>query len=347
MKLVKKFSGIILIASQLVSWNCAKKDAVQTHPISLPNGYENRYYQGMRYGLFIPPSYDPTQSYPFIISLHGSTDTVSWDLSWYHDPIQATDPCFVITPKSLVANNGWGNSWMSTYSTDLRKTMDVVDSLMTEFNIDTTRLYIYGTSMGGFGVYSALANEPGRFAGAFSICGGGNPEKASRIMQTPLWIFHGSDDPVVPVGYSRDMYQAILQAGGTQVRYTEYPGVGHAAWTPAWQELTLESWLLAQQKGIVHSWPDTLKNFSCEIIYTDQVKISWNPPSNQTNPDNQIWYCRIFRDSQLIGEVDNVVTTYIDSTVVSSSTHLYNAASVNYFFKESRRTIPKSVRIGS
>ncbi|HEX9975580.1 MAG TPA: prolyl oligopeptidase family serine peptidase, partial [bacterium] len=159
---------VLLIQSPIIL-DCSNDDNTSNNSDTiLPTGYENRYYEGMRYGLFVPPSYDSTISYPLIIGLHGSTDTVSWDLGWYHDPIQSTDPCFVLTPKSLVANNGWGNSWMTGYSEHMKKTLEITDSLIVTFNIDTNRLYIYGTSMGGFGVFSVLTNEPGKFAGAFS-----------------------------------------------------------------------------------------------------------------------------------------------------------------------------------
>ncbi|NUO81884.1 hypothetical protein HUU05_17570 [candidate division KSB1 bacterium] len=78
-------------ATQLLIFGaCAHDRIAQNDEARLPKGYAERYYEGMRYGLFVPPSYDPNQSYPLIISLHGSTDTVSWDLSWYHDPIQTT-----------------------------------------------------------------------------------------------------------------------------------------------------------------------------------------------------------------------------------------------------------------
>ena len=331
---------IFIISIQpLVFWNCSKEDKIlnnDTNKIILPDGYENRYYEGMRYGLFIPPSYDMTKRYPLITSLHGSTDTVSWDLGWYHDPIQSIDPCFVLTPKSLQARNGWGNSWATAHSLDMQKTLVVIDSLIVEFNIDTNRLYIYGVSMGGYGVFSVLAREPGMFAGAFSICGGGIPETVENVMNTPLWIFHGSDDNVVPVSYSKDIYQAILNAGGRHVRYTEYPGVGHDAWTPAWEEPTLEWWLLAQRTGVVHDHSDAVENIRYEIVNSNQVKLSWDPSSDQTNPDNQIWYYKLFRDSELIAEIDNTDTFHIDSTVVSSSTYLYSLAAVNYFFELQR-----------
>src|SRR5574341_2484897 len=92
----------IISIQRLAFWSCANDKIVQSDDNALPDGYEERYHEGMRYGLFIPPSYDSASSYPLIISLHGSADTVSWDLSWYHEPIQSTDPCFVLTPKSLV-----------------------------------------------------------------------------------------------------------------------------------------------------------------------------------------------------------------------------------------------------
>ena len=129
------------------------------------------------------------------------------------------------------------------------------------------------------------------------------------------------------------------------MRYTEYPGVGHAAWTPAWQEPTLESWLLAQERGGAHGVPDTVENFSYEIAGNAQVKLSWDSPADRTNPNNQIWYYKIFRDAVLIAEIDNMETTFVDSGVAGSSTHVYNISAVNYFFEESSKTIPVSVRI--
>jgi poly(3-hydroxybutyrate) depolymerase len=331
----------------LVLWACSHDQIVQSNENGLPAGYEERYYQGMRYGLFIPRSYDATRSFPLVVSLHGSTDTVSWDLSWYHDPIQSKDPCFVLTPKSLVRSSGWGTSWAAEHSTDMKKTLEVVAALQEEFNLDANRLYIYGVSMGGYGVFSVLAKEPGMFAAAFSICGAGNPATAAIMAQTPLWIFHGSNDRVVPVEYSRNMYTAILAAGGKQVRYTEYPGVDHAAWTPAWEEPTLEAWLLAQEKGVAHGAPDGVTNFRYELVNNSQVKLLWEAPSNRANSDQQVWYYRIFRDAFVIAEVDQANTAFIDASVKGGSIYHYSVATVNYFFKESLQTSPIEVTLPS
>jgi predicted peptidase len=69
------------------------------------------------------------------------------------------------------------------------------------------------------------------------------------IKDTPLWIFHGEIDDVVPVSLSRDIYKEIIRIGGKKVIYTEYPGVKHNSWINASRETRLPGWLFAQEKG--------------------------------------------------------------------------------------------------
>ncbi len=71
-------------------------------------------------------------------------------------------------------------------------------------------------------------------------------ETARHVSKTPVWIFHGADDPTVPVEESRKMTAALNAAGGI-VRYTEFPGVGHESWVPAYAEPELFPWLLQQK----------------------------------------------------------------------------------------------------
>jgi predicted peptidase len=126
--------------------------------------------------------------------------------------------------------------------------MQAVDVLATEYPIDMNRLYVAGISMGGFATWYLLSSLPDIFAAAIAVCGGGLTEFASKIKDVPIWAFHGAQDAVVPVRWSRDMIQAIRAAGGTP-RYTEYSGVGHDAWTPAFAEPELLQWLFQQRRG--------------------------------------------------------------------------------------------------
>jgi len=209
--------------------------------------YSEASYDGMRYGLFKPKNYDSQKAYPLVIYLHGSRDTVSRDLNLYQDSLQKKYPCFVLTPKCTNPDQGWGNTWITDHSGTMAKTLALVDILIKQYTIDTNRLYLFGISMGGFGVFSVLEKNPGKFAAAYAVCGGSNPNAAVKVMRTPLWIFHGDADDIVPVHLSRDIYNEIIKLGGKKTKYTEYPGVKHNSWENVSREKELLPWLFAQR----------------------------------------------------------------------------------------------------
>ena len=71
---------------------------------------------------------------------------------------------------------------------------------------------------------------------------------ARRIAHIPTWLFHGDADSTVPVDESRKM-AAALKAAGANVQYTEFPGVNHDAWTPAYARPDVYEWLLRQKRA--------------------------------------------------------------------------------------------------
>ncbi len=60
-------------------------------------------------------------------------------------------------------------------------------------------------------------------------------------------MFHGADDPIIPVEESRRMAAELPHA-----RYTEYPGVGHGSWLNAYAEPELWRWLFANVRAEDH-----------------------------------------------------------------------------------------------
>lgn len=212
-------------------------------------GYTESHFNTLRYGLFKPSGYDSKKLYPLIVYLHGSRDTVSRKLAWYQRDVQHNNPAFVLTPKCEVADQGWGNTWQPGHTSAASLTLNLVDSLMTAYNVDPNRLYIYGVSMGGFGVFSILAKEKGKFAAGYAICGGSDAKAAADLLDTPLWIFHGEADDIVPVSLSRDVYREMIKLGGKKVRYTEYPGVKHNSWENVSQEKSLAPWLFSHRRN--------------------------------------------------------------------------------------------------
>ncbi|MDD3153910.1 MAG: hypothetical protein PHS41_03510, partial [Victivallaceae bacterium] len=117
-----------------------------------------------------------------------------------------------------------------------------------EYHADATRVYISGVSMGGFGTWDAISRRPELFAGAFPVCGGGDPKNAVKLAKLPLLTYHGSFDQVVSPDLTRKMV-AALRAAGSSVRYVEVPGRGHDSWVPAFADPANFDWLFAQRKG--------------------------------------------------------------------------------------------------
>jgi hypothetical protein len=232
-----------------------------------------------------------------------------------------------------VADQGWGNTWQNVHTEVTAKTLALVDSLTKQYNINVNKLYLYGISMGGFGVFSVLQKEPGKFAAAYAVCGGSNANAADKIKGSPLWIFHGESDDVVPVNLSRSIYYEIVRLGGNKVRYTEYPGVKHNSWENVSREKTLSKWLFLQERGKSGGTPDPVVKFAAEME-NEAVGLTWSMISRTNNPSRDVWYYKLFRDGNLIAEMDGDVFNYTDQQPGRGG-HTYSITAVNYFFKES------------
>ncbi|HKP32432.1 MAG TPA: prolyl oligopeptidase family serine peptidase [Chitinophagaceae bacterium] len=222
----------------------------------------------LRYRILLPKNYKPKKKYPVVLFLHGSGERGSDNQAQlthggklFSDPANMDKyPAFVIFPQ-CPAGNSWargkggpGRDGIREFATDepmtkpLLMVSQLMDSLSGTKSVDKKRLYIGGLSMGGFGTFDMLARKPIVFAAAFPICGGGDSTAAERYGKNfPIWVFHGGADPVVTPANSRRMVTA-LKSAGANVKYSEYPGVGHDSWTNAFAEAELLPWLFSKKK---------------------------------------------------------------------------------------------------
>jgi len=63
-----------------------------------------------------------------------------------------------------------------------------------------------------------------------------------------VWAFHGGKDPVVPLGESQRMVDALKKAGAQDVKLTVYPEAGHDSWTETYNNPELYQWLLKHDR---------------------------------------------------------------------------------------------------
>jgi predicted peptidase len=124
--------------------------------------------------------------------------------------------------------------------------MALLQQLIKEGSVDERCIYITGLSMGGMGTFEAVHRFPSLFAAALPICGGGDFLNYQKV-KTPFWIFHGADDNVVDVRYSRAMVEK-LKLLRVKVKYTEYPGVYHNSWDSAFAEPDFLKWMFRRKR---------------------------------------------------------------------------------------------------
>lgn len=208
--------------------------------------------------IWLPASYVASRKWPGILFLHGSGERGS-------DGIKQTtvglgralsngkvDPQAIVIFPQCPSNRRWVN--------DPQIAIAALDAAEREFPIDKHRVALTGMSMGGAGVWFLGAKYPRRWSALAPVCGyvhhpPQRPELgdvttsrfedfAKKLPRVPIWIFHGSADPVVPVEESREMARAL----GPRAGYTEFARTGHNAWDPAYTETHLVQWLVQQRR---------------------------------------------------------------------------------------------------
>ena len=202
------------------------------------------------YQVYVPAGLKQGEKVPVIVFLHGigqrgeggfvpSQGGAGLMVRSYMERM----PAIVVLPQCRR-----GRYWNDSDMTEM--VMATLDKSVAEFNGDSERLYLIGVSMGGYGAWHVASQYPGKFAAIVPICGGSPLRSGDRFTQiarkvgkTPVWVFHGAEDRVVPVSESRRMVEALKAMGGN-VRYSEYPGVGHNVWLNAASESELLPWLL-------------------------------------------------------------------------------------------------------
>ena len=102
--------------------------------------------------------------------------------------------------------------------------------------------------MGGFGTWETACYAPSRFAAIVPVAGGGDVAQAQRLVNLPVWAFHGADDDTVPLEANKTMVDAVRKCGG-HVEFTVYPNCGHDICNMLFYDGHLYEWLLAQRRS--------------------------------------------------------------------------------------------------
>jgi poly(3-hydroxybutyrate) depolymerase len=216
-----------------------------------------------RFQVYLPEDFrrDDHKQWPIILFLHGRGERGAEGM-WQTQiglPEAIRDhperwPFIVVMPQCPQMYY-WTDPDMMTMA------MTALQQETLEFHADTSRTYLTGLSLGGYGAWDLARTYPKRWA-AIAIAAGSifwsyAPDRwhevatlpfeyAHALGRTPVWIFHGSIDPVVPIRGDDLTFDAFKASGG-HMRYWIYTGLQHDCWFRAFNEPEFPRWLLSHR----------------------------------------------------------------------------------------------------
>ena len=201
----------------------------------------------MPYALFLPSGYDAAREWPLIVALHGLGRPYDWMMGYDSFIDFAEQYGYIVVsplgyhPRGWYGSRGYGNpagggrgGAQSTLPENLGKlseqdVMNVLEIARDAHNVDESRIYLWGHSMGGAGTYHLAALYPDIWAGLAVAAPAPRRDAIDQISsfsEIPVLVLHGDQDSTVPVEGSRT-WVARMRELGMQHVYIDVPGGDH------------------------------------------------------------------------------------------------------------------------
>jgi predicted peptidase len=223
------------------------------------------------YLAYLPSDYEKSakKDWPLIIYLHGSSckgnnleRLKKYGPPFYLDRGMQVD-AIVISPQCPSNRNWTTGNWFESFYKEL----------LDKYNIDPSRVYLTGMSLGGFGTWDLASRYPEYFAAIMPLCGGGRPDMAETMKDVPTWVFHGDKDRLVNVNRSKQMVNA-MQELGSRPKFSVLKGQGHDI-HKVYSDQGIYDWLLSQHKEVKEAY-EKLFSLDFWLPKTDSVMSASN-----------------------------------------------------------------------
>lgn len=210
---------LIALACMLTFSTTAKAQYDFLRPVKgeIPGGYDFWVYTPTDY-------YYSLETTPVVMFLHGaSLCSKDMNRSRRYGPLDAIVRGRQIDALVIVPQNP-GGAWNPD------KLNDILEWTKKNYAMDSTRVYVLGMSLGGYGTMDFAAAYPDKIAAAMALCGGCYAKDKSGLGRLPLWIIHGTGDRAVPVKQSQIVVKQLQDTNNDKrLRFDWLRGASHGA----------------------------------------------------------------------------------------------------------------------
>jgi hypothetical protein len=178
-----------------------------------------------------PKNWNPENKYPLYIQLHGLWSVASNSIEYMTYPfLAAASGSNSFEDGYLLSPWGRGNLWYQGISeTDIWECIAALEDIVT---IDSTRKYLSGHSMGGYGAWRIASKSPytwaalGIHAGALWYNGSNlvNSTVAKALKYVPTYFVCGTIDALLSI--NQVAYNLLEDVGNQHLKFTTFVG-GH------------------------------------------------------------------------------------------------------------------------
>jgi hypothetical protein len=196
------------------------------------------------YSMYLPAGYHPGGGYGLVVGLHGASQ----------GDVESAARLAASAPPDLVILAPYCRGDQAYAGTGERDALDSIDLVASRYAIDTDRVYLCGTSMGGYGTWRLAKLYPRRFAAAAPFAGWTELDMLENLIGTPLLVVHGDEDPTIPIDPDKRAVEFLKDNGG-RVRFDVISGGGHDAfgdWTAKEGPDRLFAWFRRHRRD---PWP--------------------------------------------------------------------------------------------
>lgn len=235
------------------------------------------------YRIYLPAGNDTQGKFPLLTYLHDNgsrgTDNISHmytqGSACLYTYLNFGDPCIIVAPQCpeeyVKDNDNIETMWMEkdkyvagpNYDPEgpqtdyLAAASELIDHIVSIYNVDKERLYLGGASNGAGACWDLIVRNPGKFAAAIPVAGGGRDVTEERalkygaaIAKTSVWTFHGDADTTLPINGTVCLVNAAKASGAKDMTFTIVNGGTHNIWNDAALTPGLAEWMFSKKQSI-------------------------------------------------------------------------------------------------